>query len=1019
MNSIRTSEKALERIRSSGSFPTHAAPDKMPVRRGGAGGWLGGMVGDGNPASIRRERSRTAEITLGEDSDEEDRRGGSVGTSPAAGSVADDKLRELNAAGLAALVSGDTARAKQVLEDALAAVKRGGIKDVGLAAGTYGNYGTMLLAVGKNTDKAVDMLADAVVRISRVPPDVQSNDLDQSLKNMRAVLTSALEKNSDGDIRLEVISQYAAGAQMERERKGFECLEHLRIANDLSKTCMGAGHPAHKAISGSFDRAKKAYSAGATTFQSKKVQAQQKKSVGKGEQMSVKGGGADEEDFLGGTDGGLGLFEKGLSNDVWLAMKNGGKCKSKGMRVNAGTAAKASLADRNLSSREGSRGISRGANREPSPDLFANAGAAKKSSFLANLLGNDPPDEAPSSKMPSIAQKPGSQKKPPKPAPSASKQMAAKKDGKVLRRPLSPVQQPQLSEGQPHVTQACGTRQAGVPTPKEAQVQAGRGELQEIRVPVPVTKNAPTGRLKTPSRTISSSGGRNAVDRSKAASAASSASTKADKGSKERSPLAAPVDSDDESSELSHLRLDEPQDSLAVGELDSSIDDIIGELGIWEGSLSPKQLSPTAQQVLEDSDDDDAPRFVTVAQHDAEAEAHKKHLAAASDAADFARAKLESGDLVAAREAMVAAGKEWLAAGVDRRSELATLAATLATGLAREMIRSGDLAGAKAAVVSAASEWKKAGENRTGELAGLEADIAEAAVKLGRVEEAADIYTSALEVAEEAGDVEAQAAAYGKLANAYKLLGRNDEAIQVLTKSLELAQLNEDGARQVAAYEALGDAYTALGRSQEAISVLSKSLELAEKTWDVAGQGRAQRGLGVALISLGRHTEAADMFSKALEVAERTGDAAGINAASKGLGAVYTTLGQYDEAVTTLKKTMEIALRSADPAQQSAALQALGLALTALGQNEEYVDGEKTRATLQHYDEAIEMHSRALEIAEQSNDVALQSDICSGLAKTVCVCVRVCVRVCVFVCVCLYVYVCVCAAPLSLSLFLK
>jgi hypothetical protein len=369
MNAIRSSQKALERIRQSGSFPSTPQPDQ---RRGGP-----------------------AEVTLGDSDDDSTLQGGKR----AVGSLADDKVRELNKIGLDALQKRDLNRGKQMLEDALAAVKRGDISDNGLTASTYANYGAMLLATSKNPDKAVEVLADAVVRITRLPPDMKSRDLELCLQNMQSVLASALERDSGGlDIRLEVISQYVAGVRLERERKGFECLEHLRIAHDLSRTCMGIGHPTHKAIGGVFERAKKAYAAGATTFQSKKAGNVSTNIHGKQGTVAI-GKDNDDSDFLGEAKDGLGgLFEKGLSNDVWSALKDAGRGKAKGgggvtlkgggggKRVETGTATNASLADRILHSREGNRGASRGGNREetPPPDILS--GAGKKSRCSVYLL---------------------------------------------------------------------------------------------------------------------------------------------------------------------------------------------------------------------------------------------------------------------------------------------------------------------------------------------------------------------------------------------------------------------------------------------------------------------------------------------------------------------------------------------------------------------------------------------------------------------------------------------------------
>ena len=982
MNSIRSSEKALERIRASGSFP---ASEPQPPRRG-AGDWFGSAADDAPSFKLRRERSRTAEISVDDDE------GGAGSNRAADGSraIADERLRELNATGLAALGKGDKARAKQALQDALTAVKRGDIADAGLAAGTYGNYGAMLLATGRDSDQAVDVLTDAVVRITRVPPDLPSKDLERSLQNMQAVLSTALQRDTS-DIRLEVISQYAAGAQLERDRKGFECLEHFRIANDLSRTCMGGSHPAHKAISTAFDRAKKAYAAGATTFQSKKDKADSNRS-GKIAKNPANAN-AGEDDFLGGGDG-LGLFEKGVSNDVWSALKDAGKGKAKGMRVNAGTAAKTSLADRNqLQSREASRGQSRSGKREPSPDIFASAAnsASKKSNFLSNLLGDHVTvDATPASKMPSISLRPGSvsdKNLSKKPVHSAKKQSTGKKDSKSSRRAISPVQQPDFAANGGSST----SRPVAVSAQRANPAPTARGGLKEICVPVPVPRDeikevpmARGGQTSMPSKNKSHFAQRDIADEQKSASAASAASTAGDRGPNEqsRSPLTQQVDSEDESADTS-CRSPEDHDrsesEAAPGH--DSIDDMIGELRIGKLSADSTDRSPTAQQI-QDEDVDDAAKFFTEEGKDNTKDAAQgRHIAAADAAAALARDRLAAGDLSAAREAMVVAGREWVAAGMDKTSELAALAGKLAVGLARGRIAVGDVAGAKEAASSAAVEFKKAGENRHSELIAMEVEIGEAAVKAQRMEEAVEVFARAVEMADEIGDAAAQSRAFAKLGNVYELLGRHEDAIKILNKRLALAETNDDHAGQAASYQALGQLCAVLGRSMEACSMFEKSNAISQKTSDVTGQSVSQNGLGSALSSLGRHEEALEKFAQALALAHRAGDVVSIGAAQQGVGRSCTELGRYEEAVEVLKKALETAEHSGDQRVQSMALTTLGQALTSMGRRDEVDDGERTRSTIQHYDEAVQMLSKALELAENTSDIAMQNVACDGLAK--------------------------------------
>jgi len=1034
MHAIRSSEKALERIRASGSFPT---PEPQVSARRGGRDWFGGAKEDDGGMRMRRERSRTAEITVGDSDDEDEAAAGRSG----AGSrtVAEDRLRELNSAGLAAIAQGDKVRARQVLEDALTAVKRGDISDTGLAAGTYGNYGAMLLATGRDPDKAVDALADAVVRITRVPPDLQSKELELSLRNMQDVLSTALQRDTS-DIRLEVISQYAVGARLERERKGFECLEHFRIANDLSKTCMGGSHPAHKAISTAFDRAKKAYAAGGTTFQSKKDSADAKPG---GKTAGRARAAAGDGDLLGGGDG-LGLFEKGLSNDVWSALKDAGKGKPKGVRVNAGTAAKASLADRNqLQSREGGRGASRSGKCEPSPDIFA-PGPGKKSNFLANLLGVSDAQEEDTTKpkMPSISLRPGSvsDKKPDKKHPSSTrKQSSTKRDGKSSKRPMSPIQQPDFApEG--GAIKSRENRQGSIPSQQRAApAPVARGGLREINVPVPVARNAlkeisvpvpaPApkssvgSRVKTPT---SSNVFSNRADELKSNGAASAASTAGGNGSLERSPQAQQIDSEDDSANGRCLPSDSGRSPNVLTTGQDSIDDMIGELHMDKHLTDSTERSPAAEQIHEDDRGDAAPKFFSepddsskdalqtqhvtaadaaaalardrlaagdlAAAREAMAVAEKEWAAAGMDsttdlaalsadaAAALARDRLAAGDLAAAREAMIVAGREWVAAGMDKTSELAALAGRLAVGLARERVGAGNIAGAQEALSTAAVEWKKAGENRSNELRMVGAEIGEAAIKMGKFEQAVDVYTRALMEAEGLDDAEAQADAYSKLSNAYELLGRQEKAMEIAQTRLEFALKKEDDAGQAAAYQALGKLCLALGRGEEAVSLFEKSMEMAEKTFDAAGQSLAQNGLGKALSSLGRNEEALQMFSQGLGLAQRAGDAVGIGIAQQGIGESYSELGQYEKAVEALKKALEMGEQCGDLGLQGKVLATLGGALTSMGRKEEADDGEMTRATMQRYDDAIELQSKALEIAEQTSDVEMQTVACRGLA---------------------------------------
>ena len=974
MQAIRSSEKALERIRASGSFATPERGALGQTVRAFAGAWGGGITEeDSSPGfSVQRERSRTAEVAP-RDSDDEDRprsRGGAVSA------VAEDKLRELNAAGLAAVEAGEKSRGKQLLEDALTVVKRDEIADPALAASTYGNYGAMLLAAGRNSDKAVDVLADAVVRIAKVPTDCKSRDLELSLQHMQTALAGATDRGSDEDIRLHVISHYVTGAQMERARKGLESLEHLRIARDLARTCMGLSHPTYKTINAVFEHSKKLYAgdaAGVLRVLEERKKAH-KDSASGGQNLEPQAGNAgDDDDSFHDRDRGLGLFEKGLSTDAWSKLGKGRahtKETSKGRRVNAGTADKTSLANRNVSSRDGHK-LSQGSKRDstPDPDLFGPA-VEKKSSFLSNLLGDDA--QTSSSKTGSSSERPATRSS----TATASAREASSSKG--LRRSTNKVSKKRTSrksrDDEEHVAETVPQNQLTRPAAKSGlkeisvPVPTARISLKEISVPVPVPSPAPKNGARivpvADSSISNHSDGRNLRRDEFAVSPTVKSSEESHKRSNALQMVHETLGGSpneqclqfDKTSQLSTAQVKKdtataetiewPTDEQAIcapqpSQQRAGARPCDGQQFTEGNHVNHEELKDAGVSATESNGSMQVTTPVAVAAQTVfgGTEMWQKEAGGTDAENEFSAvlAKPEDRNFAFVREAMKLTGKQLSAAGLTKTGEAVALAGKSGTQMARDKLGAGDIAGATEALTAAG--------------------VVEQSLDRETIEEIANVGAAAeaLRIAKEklvSGDSE--------LARQALVSAREVWLVAKIDNTRELAMLDGRLAMRIA-QQMLADGDVPSAR---------ESLESASISFNKAGEGRKREveeleaQIAETALNSGRLQDAADMYKCTLQRAAQTGDLDVHVKASAKLGNAYRLLGHTDKAIEILNQGLGLANKHANSDGQRAVLESMGDTYNGVG----------------HSEEALAVFAQAFDLAEKDLNVPGQGRTQLGMA---------------------------------------
>ncbi|MFJ9173884.1 trypsin-like peptidase domain-containing protein [Streptomyces sp. NPDC102360] len=223
-----------------------------------------------------------------------------------------------------------------------------------------------------------------------------------------------------------------------------------------------------------------------------------------------------------------------------------------------------------------------------------------------------------------------------------------------------------------------------------------------------------------------------------------------------------------------------------------------------------------------------------------------------------------------------------------------------------------------------------------------------ARLSAGPMEQAVDLFTRAVDLAERLGDQRAVQKALFGLGDAHRQLGRTDATVIPLTRAAELAHELGDSERQVHALLSLSLAHSYLRDGESALKVADRLAELARQGGDLLTIARAGNARTIALLALGRWQETADAGAETARAYRAVGSQEAIAYALNARGLALLALGEPAQAAPVLEDARHEASLMENPRAEGVCLLNLAWAYWCDGRLQESVTvAERASTTLQ------------------------------------------------------------------------
>jgi CHAT domain-containing protein/Tfp pilus assembly protein PilF len=254
-------------------------------------------------------------------------------------------------------------------------------------------------------------------------------------------------------------------------------------------------------------------------------------------------------------------------------------------------------------------------------------------------------------------------------------------------------------------------------------------------------------------------------------------------------------------------------------------------------------------------------------------------------------------------------------------------------------------------------------------------NLASAYVKLGRYQEAIELFIESLEGDASSNDPIQLANTYSALGGVLRSQGKYQEAEEVYAKAETLYRLAPDSVgrwvnlqnlalvrlfrgryaeasslldRAIAGLRALGNEqhlatalvnagvlFSRLGRNAEALEYLEKALAIRRRRGDLGGQASLYNNLATTELSQGNLETAYSHFHKSLELRRASGDRPGEATTLVNLGHLDFDLGRFEAAWHRFEGALKITREIGDRAVEQGVLLKMAQALLALGRHQE------------------------------------------------------------------------------------
>ena len=148
-------------------------------------------------------------------------------------------------------------------------------------------------------------------------------------------------------------------------------------------------------------------------------------------------------------------------------------------------------------------------------------------------------------------------------------------------------------------------------------------------------------------------------------------------------------------------------------------------------------------------------------------------------------------------------------------------------------------------------------------------NLGQALVSIGKVKESISNYESALSMAREAKNRQAEDTWLGNIGGSYYVLGNIQKAIECFNKQLDIARDIYEKQDEGNALGNLGNCYSNLGDTPKAIEFYEQALVIARKIGDQRGESNRLNNVGFAYMILGDFKKAMEFLSQAIQVADK------------------------------------------------------------------------------------------------------------------------------------------------------
>ncbi|MDY7077556.1 MAG: tetratricopeptide repeat protein, partial [Chloroflexota bacterium] len=188
----------------------------------------------------------------------------------------------------------------------------------------------------------------------------------------------------------------------------------------------------------------------------------------------------------------------------------------------------------------------------------------------------------------------------------------------------------------------------------------------------------------------------------------------------------------------------------------------------------------------------------------------------------------------------------------------------------------------------------------------LRYEMANLCVTRGDLDRALALYQESLQIDEQIGDIQGQAASLHQMAQVYLTQGDLDRALALYQESLQIKEQIGDIKGKAASLSNMAQVYLTRGDLDRALALYQESLQLLEQIGDIQGQAASLHAMAQVYVTRGDLDRALALYQESLQIDEQIGDIKGKAASLSMMAQVYVTRGDLDRALALYQESLQL-----------------------------------------------------------------------------------------------------------------